>query len=96
MSRSSWKLPYISLLFFKNRFLKNNIILSTRFRNSMIPSIFIEKKIKISIFNGVWYLSTLINANMLGCKFGEFSFTKRSDRQTHLKKKVQKKPKGKK
>lgn len=96
MSRSSWKLPYISLLFFKNRFLKNNLILSTRSRNSIIPAIFIEKKIKICIFNGVWYLSTLINSNMFGCKFGEFAFTKRSDTQTHLKKKVQKKPKGKK
>ena len=96
MSRSSWKLPYISLLFFKNRFLKNNLIISTRSRNSKIPAIFIEKKIKISIFNGIWYLSTLLNANMLGYKFGEFSFTKRSDTQTHLKKKVQKKPKGRK
>jgi ribosomal protein S19 len=28
---------------------------------------------------------------MLGCKFGEFSFSKRSDTQTHLKKKVKKK-----
>jgi len=96
MSRSSWKLPYIPLLFFKNRFLKNNTNISTRLRNSIIPSIFIEKKIKIQIFNGIWYLSTLINSNMLGCKFGEFSFTKRSDTQTHLKRKVQKKPKGKK
>ncbi len=96
MSRSSWKLPYISLLFFKNRFLKNNITISTRSRNSMIPTLFAEKKIKIQIFNCIWYLSSLINLNMLGCKFGEFSFTKRSDTQTHLKKKVQKKPKGKK
>jgi len=33
---------------------------------------------------------------MLGLKFGEFSYTKRSDTQTHLKKKRKKKPKGKK
>jgi len=96
MSRSSWKLPYISLLFFKNRFLKNNIIVSVRARNSIIPSLFIDKKIKICIFNGIWYLSSLMNSNMLGTKFGEFSFTKRSDTQTHLKRKVQKKNKSKK
>lgn len=33
---------------------------------------------------------------MKNCKFGEFIFTKKTDTQTHLKKKVQKKPKGKK
>jgi ribosomal protein S19 len=33
---------------------------------------------------------------MVGCKLGEFSYTKRSDTQTHLKKKRKKKPKGKK
>jgi ribosomal protein S19 len=37
-----------------------------------------------------------MSANMLGLKLGEFTFTKRSDTQTHLKRKVQKKPKGKK
>ena len=96
MSRSSWKLPYISLLFFKNKFFKNNINLEVRVRNSLIPTLFIEKKIKISIFNGIYYISTLLNSNMLGCKFGEFSFTKRCDTQTHLKRKVQKKSKRRK
>jgi len=96
MTRSSWKLPYISLLFFRNKFLKNNSNRDIRIRNSVIPSLFLEKKIKISVFNGIWYLSTLLNSNMLGCKFGEFSFTKRCDTQTHLKKKVQKKSKKKK
>jgi hypothetical protein len=33
---------------------------------------------------------------MQNCKFGEFAYTKRSDRQTHLKQKRKKKPKGKK
>jgi len=95
MTRSSWKLPYISLIFFQNRFL-NKPISNIRQRNSLIPYIFIDKKIKVCIFNGIWYLSNIMSTNMLGCKFGEFSFTKRSDTQTHLKRKVKKKPKGKK
>lgn len=95
MSRSSWKLPYISLIFFQKRFLTKSLS-NIRIRNSIIPSIFIDNKIKICIFNGIWYLSVLMSNNMLGCKFGEFSFTKRSDTQTHLKKKRKKKPKGKK
>jgi ribosomal protein S19 len=33
---------------------------------------------------------------MLGHKLGEFSYTKRSDTQTHLKRKRKKKPKGRK
>lgn len=95
MSRSAWKLPYISLIFFQNRFLLKPIS-NTKIRNSIIPVIFIDKKIKICIFNGIWYLSVLMSNTMLGCKFGEFSYTKRSDRQTHIKKKSKKKPKGKK
>lgn len=95
MSRSSWKLPYISSIFFQNRFL-NNSVNNIRLRNSVIPTLFVDKRVRISIFNGVWFLSVILSPNMLGNKFGEFSFTKRSDRQTHLKRKVQKKPKGKK
>jgi hypothetical protein len=37
-----------------------------------------------------------MNINMKNCKFGEFIFTKKTETQTHLKKKVQKKPKGRK
>jgi len=94
MAKSSWKLPYIHLLLFKKRFLNNNnnIII----RNSIIPFIFIEKKVKINIYNGIWYLSTLITNLMINSKLGEYSYTKRSDTQTHLKKKRKKKPKGKK
>lgn len=89
MIRSSWKLPYIPLTLFQKRFI-NNHNLNIRFRNSVIPFIFIEKKIKINIYNGIWYLSTLISNLMIGSKLGEFSYTKRSDTQTHLKKKKKK------
>lgn len=95
MSRSAWKLPYISSVFFQKRFLEKSVS-NIKIRNSVIPAVFIDKKIKICIFNGTWYLSTIMISNMLGCKFGEFAFTKRSDTQTHLKRKVQKKSKSKK
>lgn len=95
MTRSAWKLPYISLMLFQNRFLIKNG-LNIRIRNSVIPTIFMDKKIKLCIFNGTWFLSTIMSSNMSGLKLGEFAFTKRSDKQTHMKRKVQKKPKGKK
>jgi ribosomal protein S19 len=38
----------------------------------------------------------MLSNTMAGFKFGEFAFTKRSDTQTHLKKKRKKKTKGKK
>jgi len=90
MSRSLYKLPYISLNFFKNKFKKKNN-LNVQKRNSIIPAILIDKKMKICLFNGIWYLSILLSNNMLNNKLGEFSYTKRSDRQTHLKKKRKKK-----
>jgi ribosomal protein S19 len=98
MLRSVWKLPYISLLFFQNRFLKGNLgsAEKIRIRNSIIPSIFMENRIKLYIFNGIWYLSINISNMMMGCKFGEFSYTKRSDKQTHLKQKRKKKSSSKK
>jgi len=95
MSRSAWKLPYISLLFFQNRFFKGSVE-KIRIRNSIIPSIFMENRIKIYVFNGIWYLSVNISNIMMGCKFGEFSYTKRSDKQTHLKQKRKKKSSSKK
>lgn len=93
MSRSAWKLPFISKKLFQNRFL-NKSVLNIRNRNSVMPYIFLDKQIKFCIFNGIWYLSLMTSLNMLGFKFGEFSFTKRSDTQTHLKRKVQKKSKN--
>jgi len=95
MLRAKWKLPYISLLFFQNRFLSGSIE-KIRIRNSIIPAIFMENRIKIYVFNGIWYLSVNISNMMMGCKFGEFSYTKRSDKQTHLKQKRKKKSSSKK
>jgi ribosomal protein S19 len=98
MLRSAWKLPYISLLFFQKRFLKSNsfILEKIHLRNSIIPTIFMDNRIKINIYNGIWYLSINLTNMMIGCKFGEFSYTKRSDKQTHLKQKRKKKSSSKK
>lgn len=97
MPRQSWKLPYISPLYFKKKFTRgDNYIIPTRCRNSIIPAVFADLKVKVYIYNGTWFASRLIQSNMVGLKFGEFSLTKRSDKQTHLKKKSKKKPKGKK
>jgi ribosomal protein S19 len=55
-----------------------------------------ENRIKIYVFNGIWYLSINVSNMMMGSKFGEFSYTKRSDKQTHLKQKRKKKSSSKK
>ena len=93
--KSSWKLPYMSQKFFKNKYLNKKII-NIRIRNSVIPYNFIKNNLKLSIFNGIWYLTVLVNSQMKGFKLGEFILTKKIETQTHLKKKVQKKTKGKK
>lgn len=95
MLRSTWKLPYISKIFFRKKFL-NKKVLNIRIKNSIIPNKFIKHNIKVCIFNGIWYLSIIMNPHMKKYKFGEFVFTKKIDTQTHIKKKVQKKSKAKK
>ena len=65
----------------------------TRIRNSVIPTIFGEKRVKLGIFNGTWFLKFSAQSSMAGDKLGQYSFTKRSDKQTHLKKKYKKKQK---
>lgn len=87
--RSNWKLPYINIILFQKRFLQSNVKL--KIRNSIIPFLFIEKRLKLNIYNGIWYLTNLMSNLMIKCKFGEFAYTKRSDTQTHLKKKRKKK-----
>lgn len=51
----------------------------TKFRNSSIPFYLVGKKICIS--NGAWLLTKNIEESMVGMKVGEFSLSKRSDRQ---------------
>ena len=49
MSKSTWKLPFLPLLFYKKKFLEKKI-LNIRIRNSIIPTIFLKKNLKICIF----------------------------------------------
>lgn len=43
-------------------------------RNSIIPSVFLDKKFRI--YNGKSFVSIIISRDMVGHKFGEFSITK--------------------
>ena len=88
MSRSIWKVPYIHNIFFSNM-LKNKKIFNIWHRNSIIPSIFLNRKFKVH--NGIWLLTTNIKFSMIGYKFGEFSFSKRMGREIHFKQKNKKK-----
>lgn len=91
VKRSKWKLPYISSIFFKKRFLKNAQFLIQK-RNSIIPKKFLGKRFKIH--NGQWYKSKDIINDVIGYKYGEFSFTRAIDRQIATK--LVRKKKGKK
>lgn len=92
MKRVIWKLPYIKPVLLKNNKLKKKN-LKFSFRNSIIPHRYLDKR--VSIYNGIWFLSKEINKNMIGLKLGELSFTKRCDTQLHIRKKSKKKSKKK-
>ena len=92
MVRSIWKVPHISKVFFSNNFLNNsNLKVWNRF--SVIPSAFANKR--FLVYNGIWFLSIDISSDMVGFKFGEFSFTKRIN-NIHLVAKKKQKVKSKK
>lgn len=87
MVRSIWKVPHISKIFFSNYFLNNsNLKIWNRF--SVIPYAFANKR--FLIHNGIWFLSIDISLDMVGFKFGEFSFTKHINKIHTLAKKKQK------
>lgn len=87
MSRSAWKIPYISNMFF-NKFIDSKDTIKIWSRSSTIPKNSINKKFRI--YNGIWALSVVIKSNMIGHKFGEFSATKRMGRDIHFKKRSKK------
>ncbi len=87
MSRSTWKIPYVNNFLFSN-FVKNKFILNFWKRNSIISNNLIGKKFRV--YNGIWFLSVQIKSNMIGHKFGEFSFSKRMGRIIHFQKKKKK------
>jgi small subunit ribosomal protein S19 len=94
-SKSAWKLPYISQLFFTKKF---NYVKEDEkgkepkypiwSRRSLISKNFISKKVRL--YNGLKFLTVEIGPLMVGHKMGEFSITK------VLKNSGKKKKKGKK
>jgi small subunit ribosomal protein S19 len=84
MTRSLWKGPYIQTDLLQTIRYPKNHILKTMSRNSMVLPAFLGKTIQI--YNGKFFLPSLINENMLGCKLGEFSFTR--SRNVYKKKKT--------
>jgi len=93
MKRSLWKLPYISKNLFDKRKISTKRSLNlTDFRASTIPAYFVGKK--VCIYNGAWLLTKNIDERMVGLKIGEFSVSKRFDKQLQKKKtRVKRKPK---
>jgi ribosomal protein S19 len=69
MSRSKWKGPFLN---FKTlNFIKNKKIIS---RNSLIVPSFVG--FTYNVHNGKNYFEITVYENMIGHKFGEFSFTR--------------------
>jgi small subunit ribosomal protein S19 len=74
MSRSKWKGPYIGYATLKNKDLKKkqlNLVLS---RNTEITPLLVGLTFKIH--NGKEYPEITVTYDMVGCKFGEFVFTR--------------------
>lgn len=74
MSRSKWKVPFVSPIFLRKSFLDNIHGFNTYIRNSVINSFLIDKRLRV--YNGQKYISFVVKKNMLGKKIGEFSMTK--------------------
>lgn len=74
MSRSSWKLNYISKTFLRDSF-KNNKNPQTWHRNSIIPSFLVGQLIKVHA--GKEFKLIKITEEKIGYKFGEFVSTRK-------------------
>lgn len=73
MKRSSWKLPFVSLIFFDKKKFKSNDV-KFNHRNSTITLKFLKKK--MSIYSGKIWKTIVPRTIMLGHKLGAYSFTK--------------------
>ncbi len=76
MSRSIWKGPYTN----SNLFNTKNIYS----RNSTVTASFINKR--VFIYNGKNLVPVLINREKVGFKFGELSFTRKTNNKKTKKK----------
>lgn len=75
--RSSWKLPFVSSIFFDSKFFKSKVrVLKLVNRNSIISLRLLKFVNKVSIYSGKTWKSFYPRSIMLGLKLGEFCFTK--------------------
>jgi small subunit ribosomal protein S19 len=74
MSRSSWKNPFVKLNCLKvlTTSKKSNIYSISR-NSEIIPKFF---GLTFKVHNGRQYTEILVTKNMIGHKFGEFTFTR--------------------
>lgn len=95
MKRVQWKLPYIKSTLMKSRMINSDLtkVKVLWFRNSIIPPFMVSRRLRI--YNGAWFLVQNINIDMVGTKFGEYSLTKRFDKQRQSRLKTKKKAKKK-
>jgi ribosomal protein S19 len=81
MARSKWKNKFFSLSLWKNiinikqNFLKKVFFKNKFYRSSSIPKCFCSYF--VNIHKGNIYKRMLINKNVIGFKFGEFSFSRK-------------------
>jgi len=87
MSRSKWKGVFVchslykKFLFFKKAKINNFIQIYNR--SSVVLNEFVGGHFKV--YNGLKFINLFVTENKVGCKFGEFSFTRRLRRCIHLK-----------
>lgn len=74
MSRSKWKVPFISTIFLREDFVNNLYSFNTYKRNSTINTYLLDKRLRV--YNGLKFISFIVRKNMVGKKVGEFSITK--------------------
>lgn len=76
MSRSKWKNLYVNLEFIKQRNLENlqKLSISIISRNSEIVPAFLG--LTFNVYNGKNYVEITVTDEMIGYKFGEFSYTR--------------------
>lgn len=85
MTRSHWKNPFIDKYIYKKILNNSSILENIKSRQSTILKPFVGKIFQI--YNGFTYIKLKISEEMIGHKFGEFSFTKKR----HIYKKKKKK-----
>lgn len=75
MTRSLWKVPFVDSYVYKKSLKDILTYIEIQSRHSTILTQFVGKKFKV--YNGKKFIKLNISSEMIGHKFGEFSFTKK-------------------